>query len=144
MGNKKRSKVEYYSNLMIKKSIPEQLYIMMFSVIEFKELIIRFLRRDITVRYKQSILGLLWVFIIPVISILFFVVLNKSGVMNLEKVNIPYPLYAIVGITCWQLFSNSLMYSINALVGAGGMIAKINFPKSTLIFAAIGRAFVDV
>ena len=99
-------------------------------------------KRDFSALYKQSFMGLLWVFIVPVFSVSTFVVLNHSGIFNVGAVEVPYPLYAVLGLSLWQLFSSGLVAQINSLTEAGTMIKLINFSKKSLIFASTGRALV--
>ena len=99
-------------------------------------------KRDFSALYKQSFMGLLWVFIVPVFSVSTFVVLNRSGIFNVGTMEVPYPLYAVLGLSLWQLFSSGLVAQTNSLTEAGTMIKLINFSKKSLIFASTGRALV--
>ncbi len=116
----------------------------MFSeLIQSRELIIRFAIRDIIANYKQSILGVLWVFIMPVFTVATFVYLNYSGVFNIGKTSIPYPAYALIGVTIWQIFGTGMTACTTSLTGAGNLISKINFAKESMIFASIARTIFD-
>lgn len=108
-----------------------------------RELIWILFLRDFKARYRQSLLGILWVFLMPVLTVGMFVGMSRTGVLNIQRVGIPYPLYALVGLTVWSIFSVGLTACANALVNAGGMIVKINFPKVSLIVAAFGQALVE-
>ena len=100
-------------------------------------------KRDFLTTYKQSFIGIFWIFIIPFISIGTFVVLNHSGVLSISELTVPYPLYAIVGITFWQIFSTGVLASSNSLISAGSMLIKINFSKKSLVIASVGRALIS-
>jgi lipopolysaccharide transport system permease protein len=69
-------------------------------------------------------------------------VLNQSGIFNIGDIDVPYPIYAILGMAFWQLFATGLVASSNSLVAAGGMITKINFSKKSLVIAATGQSIV--
>jgi lipopolysaccharide transport system permease protein len=100
-------------------------------------------RRDFFAIYKQSFLGIFWAFIIPLVSVGTFIMLNQSGVFTIGDINVPYPIYAILGMAFWQLFSTGLVASSNSLVAAGSMITKINFSKKSLVIASTGQSIVS-
>jgi lipopolysaccharide transport system permease protein len=100
-------------------------------------------KRDFFALYKQSFIGVLWALIIPLVSVGTFIVLNRSGVFNIGNINVPYPIYAILGMAFWQLFAIGLVASSNSLVAAGSMIAKINFSKKSLVIASTGQAIIS-
>ena len=100
-------------------------------------------KRDFLAVYKQSFIGSFWALIIPLVSVGTFIVLNRSGIFNIGDIDVPYPIYAILGMAFWQLFSTGLMASANSLVAAGTMIAKINFSKKSLVIASLGRSIVS-
>ncbi|MBL8014070.1 MAG: ABC transporter permease [Candidatus Omnitrophica bacterium] len=125
-----------------------QSYVATFSEIfreisENRWLIFQLFKRDFTAAYKQSIMGLVWAFVIPLVSIGTFIVLNRSGVFVIGDIKVPYPIYAVLGMAFWQLFSTGLLASSQALVLAGPMITKINFSKKSLVFASIGQGLVS-
>ncbi|MCD6579045.1 ABC transporter permease [bacterium] len=106
-------------------------------------LILQLFKRDFLAMYKQSFMGILWAFIIPIISVGTFVVLNRSGIFNIGSINVPYPIYAVLGMAFWQLFSTGLIASSNSLVKAGPMIVKINFSKKSLVIASCGQSIIS-
>lgn len=109
-----------------------------------RELIWRLFLRDFSAKYRQSALGVLWAVIMPLIIVGMFVGMNRSGILNIEDVGIPYALYAIIGLTVWNVFTVGLTATSNALVGAGAMVVKINFPKVALVLAASGQSLVEL
>ena len=100
-------------------------------------------KRDFFALYKQSFIGVLWAFIIPLFSVGTFIILNRSGIFSIGEIDVPYPIYAILGMAFWQLFSTGLITSSNSLVKAGSMIAKINFSKKSLVIASAGQSIVS-
>jgi lipopolysaccharide transport system permease protein len=116
----------------------------MFSELkQSKELIIRFSLRNISARYKQSLLGVLWIFILPLFAVGTFLYLNYSGVFNIGKTTIPYPAYALLGVTIWQLFAAGIIACTGSLTEAGKLIGKINFAKESLIFSSFTQSFFE-
>jgi lipopolysaccharide transport system permease protein len=99
--------------------------------------------RDFTARYRQSVLGVLWALIPPVVAALTFVFLNRSGLLNVGDTGVPYPIYALLGLTIWQVFASSLGVCSNAVAAGGSLVVKINFPKETLVVAAMGQVIFD-
>ena len=99
-------------------------------------------KRDFFAIYKQSFIGVFWAFIIPLVSIGTFIILNRSGVFNFGEIDVPYPIFAILGMSFWQLFATGLVAASNSLVKAGPMIIKINFSKKALVFASVGQSIV--
>jgi lipopolysaccharide transport system permease protein len=99
--------------------------------------------RDFKGQYEQSLLGVAWALIIPLVSLATFVVLRSSGFFNVGSIEVPYVIYALLGLSFWQLFVTGLVQSTNSLVSAGGMIKKINFPREALIFASFGNTIIS-
>ena len=123
-------------------------YLSIFSEIrnEFKVskwLTYQLFKRDFFAIYKQSFIGILWALIIPLVSVGTFIVLNSSGIFSIGDIDVPYPIYAILGMAFWQLFATGLVACSNSLVKAGSMISKINFSKKALVIAATGQSIVS-
>lgn len=89
--------------------------------------------RDITAQYRQSLLGVLWTFLPPIVTSFVFIVLQNSGVMELGNTAVPYPVYVLVGTILWQIFTDSLNSPLKAVKSSQAMIVKINFPREALI-----------
>lgn len=84
--------------------------------------------RDILVRYKQTVIGIVWAVIQPVlIMIVFTVIFGK--VAKLPSNGIPYPILTFVALLPWQFFSDTLTQTSQSVVGNAGMISKIYFPR---------------
>lgn len=100
-------------------------------------------KRDFFAVYKQSFIGVLWALIVPLVSVGTFIVLNQAGVFVIGDIGVPFPIFAILGMAFWQLFSAGLIKSSNSLVNAGSMITKINFSKKSLVIASTGQSIVS-
>ena len=101
-----------------------------------RELAWRLFVRDISARYRQSLLGVFWAFLPPIITGLVFIILQSKKVVNFGETDIPYPVFVLVGTTLWQLFTESLKAPLNSVKLAKPMLAKINFPREALIVSA--------
>lgn len=111
--------------------------------IRSRELIWRLFIRNLSAKYKQTVLSYLWALILPFIAIGTFVFLNRAGILNIGSTDMPYPLFALIGISIWQLFSTGLISGTNSIVEAGGMISKINFPREVLVFSSIAQSVLS-
>ncbi len=109
----------------------------------FRELFIIFAWRDLKVRYKQTILGVLWVIFQPLTSMIIFTVFFG----NLAKIpsgKLPYSLFVLCGLVFWNFFSTSLSHASDSLVANENIIKKIYFPKIILPCSSIVISFVDL
>lgn len=108
-----------------------------------RELAWRLMVRDISVRYRQSVLGILWAFLPPIATTAVFVVLNREGAINVTPTDVPYPAFVMFGAVLWQVFIDSLNAPLKAVMGNIPMLAKINFPREALILSALGQVLFD-
>lgn len=114
------------------------------SLVSAKELTWRLMIRDIKAKYQQSLLGWLWVFIMPLITMATFLLLNISGIIIIGSIPVPYPIFGLLGIIFWQIMAGGLAVMTNSLISTGNLIGKINFPKEALVFSAIGQIIIDL
>jgi lipopolysaccharide transport system permease protein len=110
---------------------------------ESRFLIWQLFKRDFFTVYKQSFVGIFWAFLMPIVSVMSFVVLNRAGVFNTGDITVAYPIFAIIGIALWQIFATGLISCSQALAGASAMITKINVSKKSLVIAAMGKAYIS-
>ncbi len=104
-----------------------------------KYLTYQLFRRDFFAAYKQSFVGVFWAFAMPMFSIGTFVLLNRSGIFDVGEIDMPYPLFALLGLSIWQIFSSGLTSAAGSLASAGSMLTRINFSKKALILASLGK-----
>jgi lipopolysaccharide transport system permease protein len=108
----------------------------------YRELFVFFVWRDLLVRYKQTVVGVSWSLIRPVLTMaVLTVVFGRLGKMPAGGV--PYPLLVLCGMLPWQLFSNSISDSGNSLVAHSNMISKIYFPRMVITVSSVMTSFVD-
>ena len=93
--------------------------------------------RDIRALYRQSLLGILWAFILPLANTLVWVFLNASGIVSMGDTGIPYPIYVFTGTMIWAIFMESMQAPIEKTTQNKSIIAKVNFPREALIVAGI-------
>jgi lipopolysaccharide transport system permease protein len=107
-----------------------------------RELVYFFVWRDLKVRYKQTVFGVLWAVIQPLMLMVVFS-LFLGRINGIGSSDVPYPLFAFAGLVPWTLFSKSLSSSSDSLVGASNLIQKVYFPRLLLPIAAIGSQLLD-
>lgn len=109
----------------------------------YRELFYVLARRDISVRYKQTIIGLAWALIRPFLTmVVFTVVFSKVAKLPSEGMA-PYALLVFAGLLPWQFFSTALSESSNSLIGNANLISKVYFPRLIVPTAAVVVSFVD-
>lgn len=103
----------------------------------------RLLVRDISARYRQSVLGVFWAFLPPVVTAATFIFLNSAALINVGETGAPYPAFVIVGSVFWQLFADSFNAPLKVVEGGKSMLAKVNFPREALILSGLGQVVFD-
>jgi len=95
---------------------------------KYRELLYFLTKRDIKVRYKQTVLGGLWAIIQPLVSMVVFT-LFFGKLAKVPSDNIPYPIFVYARLLPWTYFANALSASGNSLVGSQNLITKVYFPR---------------
>ncbi len=109
---------------------------------DYRELLAVLTMRDIKVRYKQTMLGLLWAIIQPVLMMVVFTLIF-SNVAKLSSDGLPYPIFTFCALLPWQLFSRSLTDASMSLTINKELVTKVYCPRLIILSASIGSAFVD-
>jgi lipopolysaccharide transport system permease protein len=113
------------------------------ELVESRRLIWLLILRDISVRYRQSILGYIWAIIPQLATVSVFAFLHASRVLPIGGTRIAYVAYALWGISVWQLFAGCLSSCTASLVSSGSLVTKVNFPREALVIAAVGPPLFD-
>ena len=111
-------------------------------MLEFRDLLLALAARDVKLRYKQTLLGVAWVVLQPLLAAGIFTFVF-SLVAKLPSDGVPYFLFSFAGLLGWNLFNNILTRSSASLVGNANLISKIFFPRLVLPVASLGSAAVD-
>ena len=109
---------------------------------EFRELLYFFAWRDIKVRYKQTVMGVLWAIIQPFFTMVIFS-LFFGRLANVPSDGVPYPVFSYTGLVPWTFFANALSQASNSLVVNANMVKKIYFPRLALPIATVLAGIVD-
>ena len=99
--------------------------------------------RDIKAQYRQSLLGLLWAFIIPLANTLVWILLNSSGIVSLDNTDLPYPVYVFSGTMIWAILLESMQAPLQKVTTNKAMIAKVNFPREALPMSAFYQSLFN-
>ncbi len=112
------------------------------AVWEYRELLYFMVWRDVKVRYKQTMLGLLWVGLQPVLTTLIFTVIFGI-LLGVPSGELPYPIFAYAGLLPWQYFAGSLTRTSTNLVDNANLITKVYFPRLTIPLSGVLSGLVD-
>ena len=102
-----------------------------------RELAWRLTVRDISAQYRQTALGLLWAFILPLAHTLTWIFLNGSGIVKVGETGLPYPVYVFSGTMLWAIFMDAVNAPLQKTTNAKQMLSKINFPREALVVSGI-------
>jgi lipopolysaccharide transport system permease protein len=108
----------------------------------YRELFYFLAWRDILVRYKQTVIGIVWALIRPFLTMLVFTFVF-GNLAKLPSGSVPYPVLVFAGLLPWQFFSSALSESSSSLVNSSNLIAKIYFPRIIIPGSAIIVSLVD-
>jgi lipopolysaccharide transport system permease protein len=108
----------------------------------YRELLYFLAWRDILVRYKQTVVGVSWALIRPLLTmIILTIVFGRLAKMPSEGV--PYPILVFCGMLPWQFFSTAVSESSNSLIGNSSLISKVYFPRMTIPASSMVTSLVD-
>ncbi len=109
---------------------------------QYRELLYFLTKRDIKVRYKQTVLGGLWAIIQPLFTMVVFT-LFFGRLAKMPSDGIPYPIFVYAGLLPWTYFANALSTSGNSLVGSQNLITKVYFPRLIIPASAALAGLLD-
>lgn len=108
----------------------------------YRELLFFLAWRDVSVRYKQTAIGVAWAVIRPVLTMAVLVVVFGK-VAKLPSGGVPYPLLVLSGMLAWQLFATGFSAASESLVGNANLISKVYFPRLVVPLSAAAASLVD-
>ena len=109
---------------------------------QYSELLMHLAWRDIAVRYKQTVIGIAWAVIRPVLMTVILVVIFGK-IAQLSSGGIPYVLLVLSGMMTWQLFATGMTTASNSLVTNANLVSKIYFPRLVVPLSTVGVSLVD-
>ena len=106
---------------------------MMDNVVNSRELIWQLFKRDLLAGSKQSMFGLLWIVLSPLLGIVSWVLMHEAGVLRPGALDVPYPLYVLFGTAIWGLFMAFYSAAASSLTSAGGLLVQAKFSHEALV-----------
>lgn len=119
---------------------------MPFDLVEmwrYRDLLYFLVWRDIKVRYKQTVLGVLWAILQPVLTMVVFS-LFFGRLAQMPTGDVPYPLFVFAGLLPWTFFQNAVSQAGGSIVSSQNLVTKIYFPRVFIPLGTIGAGLVDL
>jgi lipopolysaccharide transport system permease protein len=108
----------------------------------YRDLLGIFIMRDIKVRYKQTVLGVLWVLIQPLLTAGIFSVIFGT-LAKIPSQGLPYPLFYLAALIPWTCFTNAISQASGSLESSAGLIKKVYFPRILIPSAMVLGTIID-
>ena len=112
------------------------------NLLHYRDLLYFLTRRDLSVRYKQTILGVLWAILQPLLTMIVFSVF-LGNLAAVPSDGVPYPVFAYLGLLPWTYFSSAVTRSAMSLVAHANLLGKVYFPRVLIPLSAALSALVD-
>ncbi len=114
------------------------------TVWRMRSLCWQLMMRGIQVRYKQKLIGIVWVVLEPIMTLLIFVVVFGILLGQADNTHgIPYPLFTFTALMAWQLFSTTISTVSSSILGNADLLTKLYFPRLILPMASSAASLVD-
>ena len=113
------------------------------DLMSYRELFLLLAWRDVLVRYKQTVIGVTWSVLRPLLTmIVFTIVFGRLAKMPSEGV--AYPILVYAALLPWQFFSSSLGSASNSVLGQKDLIMNVYFPRLIIPLASVGAGVLDM
>lgn len=109
----------------------------------YRELFLILAWRDVAVRYKQTVIGALWAFLRPFMTMVVFTVVFGSLAKLPTEGTTPYAVMVFAGLLPWTLFSSVLSDASNSVIGNANLISKVYFPRMIVPLGTVVVALID-
>ena len=110
---------------------------------QHRELLYFFAWRDIKVKYRQTVLGILWAVLQPLALLFLFVwIFSRSSIAQTTQ-GITYPVFVLSGLVLWNLFYSSVSHASESMISNASIIKKIYFPRLIIPLSALCVALLD-
>ncbi len=117
----------------VKEMVNEQLH--------YRELLYQMTKRDLLLRYKQTVMGFGWAIFMPLVNTaVFSVIFTRVAPID---VGVPYPIYAYCGLFAWNFFASSLRFAVTSLTSNPNLVTKVYFPREIFPFSSTLVSLVD-
>lgn len=126
-------------NYRSKHSFFETWRIMFRNIWSSRFLIQQLFIRDFLAVYKKSFFGITWIMIAPLAGIVSWVFLQKTGMLNPGDMDVPYPVYVLVGTLCWSFFVGIFEAAGKTLQSGSSLVMQVNYPHEALLIKEIAQ-----
>jgi lipopolysaccharide transport system permease protein len=114
---------------------------MLAEQLRYRELLFQMTKRDLLLRYKQTVMGVGWAIFMPLVNTaVFSVIFTRVAPID---TGVPYPLFAYCGLFTWNFLASSLRFSVNSLTSNPNLVTKVYFPREIFPFSATLVSLVD-
>lgn len=127
--------IEYDSNLRQRTMLAE-----LRELVRYRDLLRVLISKTIKTRYKRSALGILWTLLNPLLTMM---VLTVAFSAMMRSAVPSYPVYLLIGLVVWNLFSQSTAYSMGTYIGAGGLLKRVHMPPTIFAVACVGNCLIN-
>lgn len=110
---------------------------------QWRELLWAFAWRDITLRYRSTVLGIAWVVLQPMLTTALFAVIF-GRLAGIPSNGLPYPVFALAGLLPWQFFAQTISQASTGLVAQGPILTKVYFPRMLVPLSSILSGILDL
>jgi lipopolysaccharide transport system permease protein len=109
---------------------------------DYRELLTQMVRRDLALRYKQTVMGFGWALFMPLLNTaVFSVIFTRVVGVN---TGIPYPLFAYCGLVVWNFFASAQRFAVISLSSNPNLVTKVYFPREIFPFSSVIVCLVDL
>lgn len=112
------------------------------ELVQYRDLVVMFVKRNFVVFYKQTILGPLWILLNPLITTVIFNVIF-GGIAKIPTDGVPSFLFYMAGNTLWTLFASCINNTANTFVANAGVLGKVYFPRLTIPVSQVLTALLN-
>lgn len=109
---------------------------------QYRELLYFLTWRDIKVRYKQTVLGVGWAVLVPVLSMILFTIVF-GHIAGVSSQGVPYPIFSYAGLLPWTFLASALQLSTASIVSSGQLMTKVYFPRLYIATSPVLAGLVD-
>lgn len=112
------------------------------SVRDYRFFIRQLIRINILTEFKRSFLGLTWLVLVPLLSVIIWILLNGAGIIDPGEMSIPYPAYVLLSTSIWGFFAEIYRSTSNIMTSSGRMLLMTPFPQEVLIVEKVLVHFI--
>lgn len=109
-----------------------------------RELSWRLFLRNLRGLYRQTLLGLFWIFLPPIANTAFWIFLKSAKIFDGGPMQVDPIVFILTGMILWQAFIEAFQMPANVLIKNGNMISKLNFPRESLLLVGIGEIIFNL